>query len=77
MLGVVDDAAVVTCRRLRVDLTQGEVGAVLVLVDRNDEDKRRVLVVEESRIDDLLVLGHRVLCDEFELLARHCVRLTE
>ena len=64
-------------RQLRIDLAQGEVGAILLLIDRNDKDKRRVLIVEEARINDLLVLRHLVLRDHLELLARHGVRLSK
>ena len=75
MLGVVNTNAM--ARELRIDLAQGEVGAILLLIDRNDENKRRVLIVEEARINDLLVLRHLVLRDHLELLARHGVRLSK
>lgn len=63
--------------QLGIDLAQGEVGAILLLIDRNDEDKRRVLVVKKACIDDLLVLRHLVLRYHLKLLARHGVRLSK
>ena len=54
-------------------LAEGQVGGVLLLVYGDEEDEGRVLVVEESSVDNLLILGHLERGHHFELLARYCI----
>ena len=57
-------------------LTEGQVGGVLLLVYRDEENEGRVLVVEESSVDNLFVLRHLESGHHVELLARYCISVS-